>query len=210
MLKVTEQLFRSPTGVLSQPEVAAALGGTDFSRHGMIKRALAKGEVLGVRRGLYCLAPRFQKRPVSVFALAQRVYGPSYVSLETALAFHGWIPEAVHACTCVSLRKAKEYRTPLGVFSYRRVPQETLYTDVARSEDPDGNVFFMASPIKALADYVYVHGEEWCIGEACASLRIEPDDWASAAQEQLDMLATNYSNGRVRRFLASWKEALLP
>lgn len=209
MNRVTQHFFNAPTGVFTQPEVAVVVDGSDFSRHGLVKRALANGEILDIRRGLYCLAPRYQKKPVSVYGLAQRVYGPSYISLETALRYHGWIPEAVYACTCVSAGRAKEFLTPLGLFSYQRVPQRTFYADVERCVDPNGNTWFMASPVKALADYVYVHRPSWTtVDEASASLRIEADELASALPEQLDALAENYSNCRVRRFLAAWKEAL--
>jgi len=204
MNRLTERFFQTPTSVFSQPEVAVAVEGTEFSRHGLIKRALANGEVLQIRRGLYCLAPRFQKKPVSVYAVAQRVYGPSYVSMETALSAHGWIPEAVYACTCASYGNGKEFDTPLGVFSYRRVPQRTFYTEVERRVDSHGNVFFMASPVKALADYVYVHRLDWEIEDVSTSLRIKPEDFATATSERLNKLKGNYMSGRVKRFLSSW------
>jgi len=209
MNRVTEHFFDMPTGVFTQPEVAVAVDGSEFSRHALVKRALANREIVDIRRGLYCLAPRYQKRPVSVYGLAQRVYGPSYISLETALSYHGWIPEAVYACTCVSYGRAKEFATPLGLFSYTRVPQRIFYAGVERCVDPDGNVFFMASPAKALADYVYVHRPEWTtVDDASGSLRIEADDLTSATPAQVDELIENYSNRRVKRFLTSWKKAL--
>jgi predicted transcriptional regulator of viral defense system len=209
--RLTERFFQSTSAVFTQPEVAVALDGTAFSRHGLVKRALAGGEILNIRRGLYCLAPRYQKKPVNVYALAQRVYGPSYVSLETALRYHGWIPEAVYACTCASYGNAKEFNTPLGIFSYVRVPQQVFYAGVERCVDSNGNAFLMASPAKALADYVYVHRLNWTsIDQVSVSMRIEPEDWASAAPELLELLVGNYSNRRVKRFLAAWKEALAP
>jgi len=210
MNKLTERFFQSPAGVFTQPEVAVALDGSAFSRHGLVKRALAHREILNIRRGLYCLAPRYQKKPVSVYALAQRVYGPSYVSLETALRYHGWIPEAVFACTCASYGNAKEFNTPLGIFCYRRIPQRIFYAGVERCIDPDGNVFFMASPVKALADYVYVHRlNRTSVDEISANLRIELEDLHGVAPEQIDMLSENYSNRRVKHFLKCWIEALI-
>lgn len=210
MNRVTAPFFQSPATVFSQSDVAVAVDGSEFSRHGLVKRALAKGEILQIRRGLYCLAPRYRKKSVSVYAVAQRVYGPSYVSMETALSFHGWIPEAVHVCACASFGNAKDFDTPLGLFVYRRIPQRVFYAGVERRADADGNVFFMASPAKALADYVYVHRVNWTIDDASASLRIEPDDLAAVASELLDALIDNYSSRRVRRFLASWKEKVSP
>jgi len=209
MNRLTERFFGTPSGIFSQSEVAVALDASPFSRHALVKRALAKAEILGIRRGLYCLAPKYQKKPVSVFAAAQRIYGPSYVSMESALAYYGWIPEAVRACTCASYKNAREFNTPLGRFVYRRVPQRVFLAGVERLVDPSGNVFFMATPVKALADYVYVHKAKWKgIGEAAENLRIEPEDMASVTREEIDDLSENYSNNRVRHFLDAWKESL--
>jgi hypothetical protein len=208
---LTERFFHAPTGVFTQPEVAVAMAGSAFSRHGLVKRAMSGGEILNLRRGLYCLAPRYQKRPVSVYALAQRIHGPSYLSMETALSHHGWIPEAVYACTCASYRNAKEFSTPLGVFSYSRVPQKVFYAGVERCVDPDGNAYFMASPAKALADYVYVRRPPWKnVRDASQSLRIEEEDILAVSSDEITLLEGNCTVQRVKRFLASWKEALNP
>ncbi|RPI62955.1 MAG: hypothetical protein EHM48_03250 [Planctomycetaceae bacterium] len=205
MNRLTEQFFKASTEVFTQSDVAASVDGTDFSRHGLIKRAMSAGEILNIRRGLYCLAPEFQKKPVSVYSLAQRIYGPSYISMETVLSYHGWIPEAVYACTCASFGNSKEFQTPLGVFSYKRVPQYTFFLGVHRCNDENGNVFLMASPAKALADYLYVHQLNWTrIDEPIGSLRIDEDELTSVTAEELQALLGNYSNGRVKRFLTGW------
>jgi len=205
MNRLTEQFFRAGAGVFTQSDVAALVDGTDFSRHGLIKRAMSAGEILNIRRGLYCLAPEFHKKPVSVYSLAQRIYGPSYVSMETALSYHCWIPEAVFACTCASFGNSKKFETPLGVFSYKRVPQHTFFLGVERYNDKNGNVFFMASPTKALVDYLYIHQLNWTrIDEPTGSLRIDEDELACVTAEELEVLMNNYSNNRVKRFLNGW------
>ncbi len=209
MNRLTAHFFQSPSGVFTQADIAAVLEGSAYSRHALLKRALANGEILGIRRGLYCLAPRYQKKPVSVYAVSQRVYGPSYVSMESALHYHGWIPEAVQVCTCASYGNAREFNTPLGVFLYRRVPQRVFYVGVERVVDPSGNVFFMASPVKAMADYLYVHKPDWDkVSDAAESLRIEPEDLDAISITQIEVLSHNYSNRRVQHFLASWKKEL--
>lgn len=209
MNRLTEHFFKANRPVFTQADVAVSIEGTDFSRHGLIKRAIASGEILNVRRGLYCLAEPYRKKPVSVYSISQHVHGPSYVSLESALSFHGWIPEAVYACTCVSYNDAKEFDTPLGLFSYTRVPQEAFYCGVERCVDEHGNVFFMASPAKALADYVYVRRLTWTgIDAAIGSLRIEPEELTSVEPSELLELAANYGSGRVKRFLNGWLQML--
>jgi predicted transcriptional regulator of viral defense system len=205
MNRLTEKFFRAPTGVFTLADVAVSVDGSDFSRHGLIKRAMSAGEILKIRRGLYCLAPEFQKKPISVYGLAQRIYGPSYISMETALSYHGWIPEKVYACTCASFGNSKDFETPLGVFSYKRVPQHTFFHGVERCGDENGNVIFMASPAKALVDYLYIHQLNWSrIDEPTGSLRIDEDELACITTEELEALLNNYSNGRIKRFLFGW------
>jgi hypothetical protein len=98
----------------------------------MIKRAMGRGEVMGLRRGLYCLGEKYHRQKINPFVLAQRIYGPSYISLETALSHHGWIPEAVYTLTSVSMGRSREFETPLGRFSFTRVVQKVFYAEVSR------------------------------------------------------------------------------
>lgn len=209
MNQITQHFFDAPDSIFTHTDVAAALKGSDDHRYGLVKRALAKGEILPIRRGLYCLARRYQKNPVSVYALSQRIYGPSYVSLESALSYHGWIPEAVFCCTCASFGKAKDFDTPLGHFSFQRIPQKVFYTGVERLVDSNGNVSLVATPAKALADYVYVRHPTWStIEDASGSLRIEMEDLLAVNHEDVTELAENYRNRRVTKFIEQWREAL--
>jgi hypothetical protein len=210
MNKVLERVFeRLPWSQFTTQDLAVLFPGSEDRRYGLVKRALASGEIIRIRRGLYCLAPKYQKKSVNLYALAQHVHGPSYVSLESALSWHGWIPEAVHAVTSVSFKKSREFKTPLGVFSYDRVPQRVLYSEVERLADASGNVFLMAKPLKALADYVYVRKRDWAGIEAVVSdLRIEPEELEQITGGMLDALSGNYCDPRVKRFLERLREDL--
>jgi len=203
MNKLTEKVFECvPRSDFTSLEVAALFPGSKDRRSSLVKRAIANGEIIHIRRGLYCLGSKYRKRPVSLYCLAQRIYGPSYISLESALSRHRWIPEAVHTITSVSVNKSREFETPLGVFSYTRVPQKVFYESVERLSDDAGNISLMASPVKSLVDYVYVHKKEWSgIEPAIESLRIDHEDFESATGEQLDALMANYRSRRVRRFI---------
>jgi len=210
MNKVSERVFeRLPWSQFTTQDLAVLFPGSEDRRYGLVKRALASGEIIRIRRGLYCLTPKYQKKSVNLYALAQHVHGPSYISLESALSWHGWIPEAVHAVTSVSFKKSREFKTPLGIFSYDRVPQRVFYTEVERLTDASGNVFLMARPLKALADYVYVRKREWAGIEAMASdLRIEPEELEQITGGMLDALSGNYCDPRVKRFLERLREDL--
>src|SRR5580692_8559792 len=120
-----------PRPYLSDADLEVLLDGTPDSRYGKIKRLLAQGKLLHVRRGLYCLTEElgYLTKPHSL-ELAQHIYGPSYISLESALSFHRLIPEAVYTVTSATAKRSKEFRTPLGVFSYLRLPLESFYVEV--------------------------------------------------------------------------------
>ena len=210
MNKLTEKIFENvPFGFFTSENVATLFPESKDRRYGLVRRAIASGEIVHIRRGLYCLALKYQKKKVNLYALAQHIYGPSYISLESALSWHEWIPEAVYTITNSSLGKSKEFKTPLGVFSYSRVPQKVLYTGVEQLADEDGNTFLLATPIKALADYVYVHKKDWSgMKPVTESLRVELDEFESITSEDLESLAENYASRRVRKFIKGLRKDL--
>ncbi len=206
---MTELFFEVPDGIFTHAQVEALLEASRHSRQGLIKRALARGEILQIKRGLYSLAPRYLRHPLNSFVLAQHVYGPSYVSFESALAHHGWIPEAVYTCTCASLGNARTFETPLGVFSFQRVPQLTFFQEVSTQVDAWGGRFFLAHPAKALCDLLYTRRLSWKgPAQAAEFLRIEEEDWRTVDTETLDRLLASYSSKRVKLFLHGWRKEL--
>jgi predicted transcriptional regulator of viral defense system len=211
MHRSIEQVLRDhPHPYLTDIELRSLLDGTPNSRYGKVKRMLAQGKLLHVRRGLYCITKEigYTKLPHS-FALAQYIYGPSFISLESALSYHGLIPEAVYTTTSACGRRSKEFDTPLGIFSFQQVPLQNLYTQVLRV-DENGNQFFIAKPWRAICDYVYCYRKGWQgIDPLINSLRIEPEDLPELHDEECQLLVEYYQRDRVRRFLkgvqADWR-----
>jgi len=99
--------------------------------------------VIRICRRLYCLGNRYRSRPVDSLAIAQRIAGPSCVSLEAALAFHGWLPEAVETVTSACDARSRQVQTPIGWFHFDRVPQLTLFAGVSRVSRADGQAAFI-------------------------------------------------------------------
>ena len=105
--------------------------------------------------GYYILADRAIDEKY-LFMVANKIYEPSYVSLESALAYYGVIPETVFGVTSVSSRKTKQYDSTWGIFSYRSVkPQYMIGYQVI--ESGAGNKFKIACLEKALLDYLYLN-----------------------------------------------------
>jgi len=210
MQTVTEIALRhARRGVFTRGEVECWSGRSGASLDAVLKRAVSAGEVLRVRRGLYVLAAHFQRSPINSFDLAQRICGPSYISLESALAYCGWIPEGVQAITSVSCGRSRTFDTPIGVFTYTRVPQSPLFAGVRRETDTDGGGFLIADPLKALADYVYTHRCDWAgVNPLLGSLRIDEADLAGLSAESFDRIEAVHHSARVRRFLEGVRKEL--
>jgi len=210
MQTITEQaLERANRGLFTRYQVACWMNNSGARLDALLKRAVAKDEIWRICRGLYCLSNRYMHQPVNPLELAQRIHGPSYISLETALSFHGWIPEAVHAITSVSLERSRTFDTPFGLFSYTRIPQLSLFSGVTRQTEEAGGSFFMATPLKALADYVYTHQCDWTTAvPVVESLRVDETALAELTTEMFDDVLPAYKPGRVRRFLIGFRKAL--
>lgn len=173
-------------------ELAILLGGSEDRRHSWVKRALCKGDLVRLKRGVYLI----DHLPIDAFEIAQHLYGPSYISLESALSYHGWIPEAVYITTSVSAKKNPTIRTPIGIFSYDHTPVEQFFMGVEKIE-----TFLVAHPWKAIADYVYVYRKKWKnIRDVMEDLRIESSSIVDADRVVLEEIAQYYDSPRVRHF----------
>jgi hypothetical protein len=123
-----------------------------------LTRWVAAGRLHQLRRGLYALAPPFQKLWPYAFLVANRLVRGSYVSLQSALAHYGLIPEYVPVTTSVTTGRPGTWDTPLGRYDFRHIRRDLL-TGYRRTELPDGQEAFLATPEKALLDLIYLTPE---------------------------------------------------
>ena len=196
-------LQNQPNPYLTDSELAVLLNSTHHGRYSKVKRLLAQGKLLHIRRGLYCLTDTMNGRlKPHPFELAQYIYGPSYISLESALSFYGLIPERVHTVTSASIHRSKEFLTPLGAFSYTHLPSKNFYTEVTLIKN-NGYRFLMATPWKALCDYVFCYKKDWTtLQPLIESLRISPENLPTLRYEDIQKLNAYYHNRRISRFLS--------
>ncbi len=136
----------------------AGLAGEEGNLRDRVSRWMKAGELLGVVKGIYVTAPELRKRPVSLEILANKIFGPSYVSFEYVLARAGLIPEAVRAVTSATIKRNRDFDTPLGRFSYRHLPAAAYSFGWTRRELGDGSGWLEALPEKALLDLLYRSG----------------------------------------------------
>lgn len=171
---VLQKQISSP--ILTDRELDYLPWKSDASRYNQVKRALKKGELIRLKRGVYCFGTDYQKKPVNSFALAQKLYWPSYVSLESALSHYHLIPEAVYTITSVTPKNATEIKTPLGNFSYTHLALKNFEIGFQRLQT-QGAVFLMATPLKALCDLVCLQKRSYKkLADLAADLRLNFDE----------------------------------
>ncbi len=115
----------------------------------LLHRYSRRGAIMKLRNGLYCLASH---RP-SELAIANRLYAPSYVSFEYALALHHLIPETVYVVTSATPRPTRTLSAADTAFEYHRIKRQAFggYAPVKIG----GETILLATPEKALVDFLY-------------------------------------------------------
>ncbi len=120
-----------------------------------LSRWTAAGKLLQLRRGLYTLAPPYQKVVPHPFLVANALVTPSYVSLQAALAHEGLIPEYVAEVTSVTTGRPAQIETPLGRYTFRHIKASRFY-GYRRLDVGNGQQAFVARSEKALLDQIYL------------------------------------------------------
>ena len=120
-----------------------------------LARWVKTGKILRIRRGLYALASPYQKMKPHPFYVANHLQRSSYVSLQSALALYGLIPEVLSVTTSVTTGRPERLETPLGTYQFWHIKTPLLFGYHLR--DFGGQNALVASPEKALLDLIYLN-----------------------------------------------------
>ena len=119
-----------------------------------ISELLHGGLITAIKRGLYVAGPTLNAGKPEPFLLANHILGPSYVSLDTALSYHGMIPERVYEISSMTVKAARKFNTAMGTFSYIHLPLPYYSLGIQQVRLADEQYAMVASPEKALADKI--------------------------------------------------------
>ncbi len=137
------------TAMLLNGEESAA----DIRRQ--LDRWVHAGKIIMLRRSVYTVAPLYARNVLHPFVAANALCKASYVSLQSALAYYGMIPEYTPVTTSVTTRRPELLDTPIGHFLFRHV-QPTLLFGFHELEVSPGQRALLATPEKALLDLLYL------------------------------------------------------
>ena len=148
-LEVEQKLKSLGLVVFTPAEFKDIFGVSLATARSYIKRNIVHGLFIKLRNNFYQLS---DSSP-SLYEIANRLYQPSYISLEKALSHYHIIPETVYTITSISTKPTRVFVNPRGTFSYQQIKKST-FTGYS-SRQIEGVLVLMAEPAKALADYLY-------------------------------------------------------
>ena len=146
---VQQKLQEQNLTLFSPLEFRRLFGVSAFATSKFLHYHTEKNFFIKLRNGLYCLS----SNTPSSFTIANKLYQPSYISLENALSFYGVLPETVYEITSVSTRTTRRFKALEKEFSYTKL-KRTLFTGYTFHKNNQG-AFLIAEPEKALLDYLY-------------------------------------------------------
>jgi predicted transcriptional regulator of viral defense system len=148
-IKVEKRLKSAGLLVFTPREFQGFFGVPLKTAKEFISRNCKSGLFLKLRNSYYMVS---DSNP-HLFFVANKLYQPSYVSLERALSYYGTIPETIYTITSVTTKSTSEFITPISTFSYQKIKKRAFcgYDSV----NIDGQTILMAQAEKALADYLY-------------------------------------------------------
>ena len=117
-----------------------------------LSRWVSAGKLKQMRRGLYTLTAPYQQIPPHPFLIANFLMLGSYVSTQSALAYHGLIPEYVAQTWSVTTARPAQWG---GEFHFQHIAMP-LFFGYQRMDLPQQQSAFVATPEKAILDLAHL------------------------------------------------------
>ena len=127
----------------------------DYKRpNDKINELIKESALTPIKKGLYIAGPSLDAGKPEPYLLANYIYGPSYVSLETALSFHGMIPEKVYEVASMTIKASRKFSTGAGVYTYTKLPLPYYAYGIEQVRFREKQTALIASKEKALCDKI--------------------------------------------------------
>jgi len=113
-----------------------------------------RGQIIRLKKGLYVVSDKISRKTLSRELIANHLYGPSYISFETALAFYGLIPEKVFTIRSATFKRAIRFENFAGNFEYITIPNNYYSIGISQQTVDNEYTYLLATPEKALCDTI--------------------------------------------------------
>lgn len=123
------------------------------SKNNKVAELEKAGYCIRLKRGLYVISPEITHQALSTELIANHLYMPSYISMQSALRYYGLIPERVFTMQSVTFKPNRTFENSLGRFEYIHTSRETFAVGITYIA-ADQFSFLIATPEKALCDLV--------------------------------------------------------
>ena len=150
----------------NESKILSQIGGTPINRgvlaslfptindsNKKIRQLESNNAIIRLKKGTYIVSPEFSRVPINTYLIANHLSSPSYVSMLSALRYYGMIPEDVYIVQSMTLNKSKQFDNKLGTFTYHHTDQPSFSIGLNYYRQ-DETAFVIASPEKALCDYI--------------------------------------------------------
>jgi predicted transcriptional regulator of viral defense system len=137
-------------------------------------------------------------RQEELLIVSNRIYSPSYISLQWAMSYYKLIPEGVYTITAVTSLKTQDFNTVMGTFSYKHVKPALMFG--YRLVSHENTTCKLAEPEKLMLDYLYLNPSINSL-EDLESLRLNVTELNSLLNKQKlqNYLAMFNNNALVKR-----------
>ncbi|MGE4396527.1 MAG: hypothetical protein AB7D34_03595 [Sulfurimonas sp.] len=153
-MKTIEIKNALPLSVFSHEMLYALLEKSVSNVNDKISNLVKSGELVRLKKGFYTFSKAYLTKPIDLISIANTLYTPSYVSFDYALSYYGMIPERVSEITSATSKNEKLFETPVGRFSYKKVPLKAYSLGIDWLYDENEGGRFIATPEKALCDKI--------------------------------------------------------
>ena len=146
---VREELLKRRLHIVSSLDFSRIFQSSRHQTKHFLEKGTREGLFVRLKKGLYALKTDLPTEQ----EIANRLYQPSYISFEYALAFYNILPEMVYQVTNATTKPTRVFTLSDKVFSYFKI-KDKAYAGYHFVEK-EGMRFLIAEPEKAVADYFY-------------------------------------------------------
>lgn len=156
---------------------------------------IKKGYLIKLKNGIYVFSER--KNQLNPETVSHFLFEPSYISLESALAKYGLIPEIVYNITAITTKKTNTIKNIFGIFIFRSLKKDLFFGFNKVKENE--NIYFLAEPEKALLDYLYLNSSNIKNQNDIQELRLNADGLKNLDQKKIKFYLKLFKNKQLKK-----------